>query len=131
VLPWIPVKEPLGRRVLIAWNESAQAAHAIRGAMPWLATAESVMIVAAGEFSAQNLSSLQAHLARHGIDSTTRNLGADEKNIGEQILSTASDHSSDLLVMGCYGRSRAREWLMGGASRAVLGAMTLPTLMAH
>ena len=46
-------------------------------------------------------------------------------------LSLAADLQADLLVMGCYGHGRAREWLLGGATRTVLGAMTLPVLMAH
>lgn len=50
---------------------------------------------------------------------------------GERLLSLAADTNADLLVMGCYGHSRARELVLGGASRTVLRAMTLPVLMAH
>ncbi|MBS0320568.1 MAG: universal stress protein [Proteobacteria bacterium] len=131
ILPWIDTPAPIGRRVLIAWNESAQAAHAVHAAMPWLTTAESVMVASAGEDADVMLSGLQRWLAGHGIDSMARNLGPTDEAIGEQILSTAADHGSDLLVMGCYGRSRAREWMMGGASRSVMGSMTVPTLVAH
>ncbi len=51
--------------------------------------------------------------------------------LGELLLSRAFDLQADLLVMGCYGRSRAHEWVLGGASRTVLNSMTLPVLMAH
>ena len=51
--------------------------------------------------------------------------------IGELLLSRCADLSADLLVMGCYGHSRAREWVLGGTSRTVLHSMTLPVLMAH
>ena len=37
----------------------------------------------------------------------------------------------DLLVMGCYGHSRARDWILGGATRTVLASMTVPVLMSH
>lgn len=47
------------------------------------------------------------------------------------MLSLAADTDAGLLVMGCYGHSRAREWVLGGATRSVLGAMTLPVLMVH
>ena len=47
------------------------------------------------------------------------------------LLSRISDLGADLLVMGCYGHSRAREWTMGGASRTILATMTVPVLMAH
>lgn len=45
--------------------------------------------------------------------------------------SRAFDLEADLLVMDCYGHSRAREWILGGTSRTVLQSMTLPVLMAH
>lgn len=51
--------------------------------------------------------------------------------IGELLLSRVFDLGADLLVMGCYGHSRAREWVLGGASRTLLRSMTLPVLMAH
>ena len=47
------------------------------------------------------------------------------------MLSRAFDLDADLLVMGCYGHTRARELVMGGMSRTVLASMTLPVLMAH
>ena len=51
--------------------------------------------------------------------------------MGDTLLSLAADVDADLLVMGCYGHSRAREFVLGGASRTVLRTMTLPVLMAH
>jgi nucleotide-binding universal stress UspA family protein len=47
------------------------------------------------------------------------------------LLSWAFDFGTDLLVMGCYGHSRSREWILGGASRTILQSMTLPVLMMH
>jgi len=54
--------------------------------------------------------------------------GAD---VGASLLSLAADHDVDLLVMGCYGHSCLREWVLGGATRSVLQSMTVPVLMAH
>jgi nucleotide-binding universal stress UspA family protein len=59
-----------------------------------------------------------------------RRNGAPE-SVGDALLSLAADTSADLLVMGCYGHTRAREWVLGGATRTVLKSMTLPVLMAH
>ena len=56
---------------------------------------------------------------------------ADARESGELMLSMAADVNAGLMVMGCYGHSRARELVLGGASRTVLGSMTLPVLMAH
>jgi nucleotide-binding universal stress UspA family protein len=52
-------------------------------------------------------------------------------SIGDALLSLVADTSADLLVMGCYGHSRAREWMLGGATRAILKSMTVSVLMAH
>jgi nucleotide-binding universal stress UspA family protein len=51
--------------------------------------------------------------------------------VGEDLLSRAADIGADMLVMGCYGHSRAREWVLGGASRTLLASMTVPLLVAH
>lgn len=51
--------------------------------------------------------------------------------IGAQILSRAADFGADLIVMGAYGHSRLRELALGGATRSILEAMTVPVLMAH
>ena len=50
---------------------------------------------------------------------------------GDALLSLAGELGVGLLVMGCYGHSRTREWVLGGASRTVMESMTLPVLMAH
>jgi nucleotide-binding universal stress UspA family protein len=52
-------------------------------------------------------------------------------DVGNALLSLISDVSADLLVMGAYGHSRVREWVLGGATRSVLASMTVPVLMAH
>ena len=54
-----------------------------------------------------------------------------EGDAGAQLLSLAADVGADLLVMGCYGHSRAREWVLGGVTRTILQSMTLPVLMSH
>ena len=54
-----------------------------------------------------------------------------EIDAGGELLSRAADLRADLLVMGAYGRSRFRELVMGGASRTVIDAMTVPVLLSH
>jgi nucleotide-binding universal stress UspA family protein len=51
--------------------------------------------------------------------------------VASTILNYAADSSIDLIVMGGYGHSRLREFVLGGVTRGILGAMTVPTLMAH
>jgi nucleotide-binding universal stress UspA family protein len=52
-------------------------------------------------------------------------------DVGSQILSRAADVAADLIVMGAYGHARVREMVLGGATRTLLEAMTVPVLMSH
>ena len=76
---------------------------------------------------------LAGYLRLHGVEPKVQYHGAAsvEGGVGESLLSLAADVQADLLVMGCYGHSRARELVLGGASRTILRSMTLPVLMAH
>ena len=123
-----------GKRVLIAWNASAEAARAVTDALPLLSRAQSVEVVAFGEGGDHGEvpgADLALFLARHGVKASAAHQSARGIDVGNQILSRAADASADLIVMGAYGHSRLRELALGGATRAVLDAMTVPVLMAH
>ena len=60
-----------------------------------------------------------------------QHLGASGIDAGDTILNFAADERTDWMVMGAYGHSRLREFLLGGVTRKVLASMTLPVLMAH
>ena len=122
------------RDVLIGWNATPQAARAVTAALPWLRIARRVHVLeAAGEAAPQHAGDLDIvhDLHLHGIESTLHRDLAAPTDTGEVLLSFASAVGADLLVMGCYGHHRARELVLGGASRTVLRAMTLPVLMVH
>ena len=70
-------------------------------------------------------------LARHGVKVTVSQLSGTTLDVGAQILSRAADLSADLVVMSAYGHSRVREQILGGATRTLLEAMTVPVLMSH
>ena len=75
---------------------------------------------------------IAAHLARHGLKVTAARTATDRSIAdADALLSYASDLGADLLVVGGYGHSRARELVLGGVSRALLQHMTLPLLMSH
>ncbi|MDH6590506.1 nucleotide-binding universal stress UspA family protein [Variovorax sp. TBS-050B] len=121
-----------GRTVLLAWKETPEAARAMSAALPWLRRAQRVHAVGYGEEAAASLPKLQACLQAHGIAEVSLHAGgAEEGDAGGRLLSLAADVDADLLVMGCYGHSRAREWILGGATRTILQAMTVPVLMSH
>lgn len=131
VVPYAGPVGEIGRNVLIAWKETRESARAVSAALPWLVRAQSVQAVSYGEESAASLLSLQAYLKAQGVDAAVHSGGPEEGDAGEKLLSMAADVSADLLVMGCYGHSRAREWVLGGATQSILQSMTLPVLMSH
>jgi nucleotide-binding universal stress UspA family protein len=71
------------------------------------------------------------HLARHGLKVEVRQLVAEDTDVANTLLSYAADNAVDFMVMGGYGHSRLREFVLGGATRGILQAMTVPVLMAH
>ncbi len=80
---------------------------------------------------AASLSALIAHLARRDLPVTAHRLTADTSNIHNTILSLAADNDSDLIVMGGYGHSRLREFILGGVTRGMFETLTVPTLFSH
>lgn len=134
VVPHIGMAAPIGDTAIVAWKETREAAHALVAAMPLLQRARQVHLVhwregqdAAGSAGADPVT----YLRLHGVHAIRHDEGSETRNVGEYLLSLASELSADLMVMGCYGHGRAREWLLGGASRTMLSSMTLPVLMAH
>ncbi len=131
VLPHVGVPPTVGGTVLVAWKETPQAAHALAGAMPMLERAQKVHVVAWGGREGGAPLDIGRHLAAHGVKAELHRFADAPEALGELLLSMASDLSADLVVMGCYGHSRARELVLGGATRTVLASMTVPVLMAH
>jgi len=72
-----------------------------------------------------------AALARHGVRCEATEAVRPHAEVGETLLMRAAEYGADLLVMGCYGHSRLREFVLGGASRHVLQHMRMPVLMSH
>jgi nucleotide-binding universal stress UspA family protein len=122
-------------RIGICWDGSRLAARAMRDAAPFLARAEEIVIITINEADAVpdevSASHLARHLGRRGLSTRTVSLSAARADIQPTILSLAADESLDLLVMGGYGHSRLQERFLGGVTRAMLEAMTVPTLMSH
>jgi nucleotide-binding universal stress UspA family protein len=74
---------------------------------------------------------LAQHLVRAGLSVKPVDLAAKRSEIQPTILSLAADENLDMLVMGAYGHSRLQEGILGGVTREMLQAMTVPTLMSH
>jgi nucleotide-binding universal stress UspA family protein len=122
-----------GRTALVAWNGSREAARALADAMPLLERAQTVEVFTAGEQDIGDLpgADIAAHLARHRIDVEVFRFAGIESSVGDALLNRAADIGADFVVMGGYGRSRFREYVLGGVTRHVLQNLTLPVLMSH
>lgn len=119
--------------VLLAWKPTREASRAVRAALPWLRRARHVHLAteAPGAAGEPGATALREWLLLHGVEAGMREHAVGPGHAGERLLTLAAEVSADLLVMGCYGHSRARELVLGGASRTVLAAPTLPVLLAH
>ena len=138
LMPYTGSFESVGERVLVGWNGSREASRAVHDAMPFIARAGHVTIVAASTTftpaeSQASCTDLAAMLARHGATTVdiTRFDSAATESTGDALLSYAADGGYDLLVMGAYGHARLQELVLGGATRSILATMTLPVLMSH
>lgn len=127
----------VGRRALVAWDDSREATRAIADALPLLRRAEQVQLLTWRERGGdrtgpldERLQTLRRWLAWHGVTADAQ-VETSDVGIADAMLSRAADLGADLLVMGAWGHNRLAERLLGGATRGLLDAMTLPVLMSH
>lgn len=126
-----------GRRVLVAWNARREAVRAVFDALPMLELAEAVRILSVdpdqhgSATTGPSNTEIAVALARHGVKCETAQSVTAGIEVGDDLLNRAADFSADLIVMGCYGHTRFREFVFGGASRTILQHMTVPVLMSH
>jgi nucleotide-binding universal stress UspA family protein len=122
-------------RVMLCWDGSRAATRAIADSMPLLHKAGTVEIVIVGDKPSRSDeipgADLGAHLARHGLKVEVKRLTAVDIDVASMLLSYAADSDADMMVMGGYGHSRLREFVLGGVTRALLESMTVPVLMSH
>jgi len=135
VVPYIQ-KSPLALdRVMACWDGSRQAARAIADAMPLLERAGSVELVCVtNERGKQDEivgADMGQHLARHGLKVDVKRIPGGDIDVADALLSHAADAGVDFMVMGGYGHSRLREFVLGGVTHTILRSMTVPVLMAH
>ncbi len=137
IIPHEDVHDRPCEKVLVAWNARREATRAVFDALPLLKAAKDVRVVWVNpqleREDAQDLPTAEicATLARHGVHCQAAEAVATSAGVGDTLLACAKDFDADLLVMGCYGHTRLREFVFGGASRHVLNHMSLPVLMSH
>ncbi len=121
-------------KAMVCWDGGINSARAIAGSIDLLKRAGKVEVVTIAGRNAPHDElpgfNITRHLIRHGISATLKKLPA-AQDVGETLLSYAADSGADFMVMGAYGHSRLREFVLGGTTRTILNSMTIPVLMAH
>jgi nucleotide-binding universal stress UspA family protein len=122
-------------RVMVCWDGSRAATRAVADSIPLLQKAKlvEIVLVASKGFKADEApgTDLAKHLARHGLDVNLKRITSPDIDVASTILSYAADSNADMIVMGGYGHSRLREFVLGGVTRSILETMTVPALMSH
>ena len=135
IVPYIQ-KAPLTLdHVMVCWDGSRAAARAIADAGPFLDRAKRVEVVVItnerGKQDEVEGADIGKHLARHGFKVEVNRSVAAGIDVADALLSHAADAGTDFIVMGGYGHSRLREFVLGGVTRSIMRSMTAPVLMSH
>ena len=122
-------------RIVVAWDYSRAAARAMADALPLLMQARQVHVLSVlGEKGLRTTcvkGDLEKYLTAHAVKFSLDQVPIKQESIGDCLISQALDRNADLLVMGAYGHSRLQEFILGGATRAILSDPQLPTLVSH
>ncbi|WP_243443995.1 universal stress protein [Asaia prunellae] len=122
-----------GTRLCIAWNGTAEAASALRGAIPYARQAQAVQILTSVDYHRRGpeADTVQDYLKLHGINAEIRAFKSIERDVGAGILAACADFGADMLTMGAYSHSRLRQMILGGATRHVLETAGITVLMSR
>jgi nucleotide-binding universal stress UspA family protein len=128
---WMP--DSFGRRVVVAWNGSTEAARSLVAAMPFLVDSDEVAIVEVkgGMVSGPTAAQVARHLAQRNLLVRSETITKRDGSIGQAVLEFAETWDTDLLVKGAFTHSRLRQFIFGGATREILESAVVPTLLCH
>ncbi len=121
--------------VMVCWDASRPAARAVADAMPLLDRSGRVEVVTVANEPGKQKGikgvDMGRHLARHGLNVEVKRITRDGISVADVLLSHVNDADVDFIVMGGYGHSRLREFVLGGVTHSILRTMTVPVLMSH
>lgn len=121
-------------RAVIAWDGSSTAARAVHAALPLLEMVQSVEVTIVGAPRYEQGEpgvDVATYLSRHGLKVTINTVNRDTGDVAGTLNAHVREIAADFLVMGAYGHSRLREFIVGGATRDMLDSMIVPTVMSH
>jgi len=125
--------ETVGAHVAIAWDGGTESAKAVSAAMPLLTSADAVTVFSAPVSTDPRLAveKLTEYLGRHDVKATAESIDVTATGVGEALLDGAAKAGADVLVMGAYGHSRARQLVMGGVTSHIIEAAEMPVFLMH
>ncbi len=136
IVPFVGVFATVGERVLVAWKPGPEAARAVNDALPFLARAQRVELLARHRPETVGrpdgpCADLAAHLARHGVTARVQTLNRADTPMGDALLNRVCDEGFDLLVVGALAHGPEGKRALGSVVRHLLRQMTVPVLMSH
>ncbi len=136
VTPYIQKDGLKLNRIVCCWDGSRAAARAVNDALPILKKAGIVeLLIVMNEKTVDEKrvrgADIGHHLARHGLKVDVKTVPAADIDVASVVLSYVADQAVDMIVMGGYGHSRLREFVLGGVTRGILSSMTVPVFMSH
>lgn len=139
IVPYAGAAKMGAGRIVVAWDGSPTAARALHAALPLLAGVEMVHVLTVGKAARSDGvdseggtgADVAAYLARHGIRATIHAMPDGDIDVAAALLNHVADTGMNMIVMGGYGHSRLRQFVLGGVTRTILASMTVPVLMAH
>jgi nucleotide-binding universal stress UspA family protein len=121
--------------VAIAWDGSRVAARAVGDAWPFLSKATAISILCVTDEKALPHGDVGARLAdylgKHGLQATVSDVATGERPIAETLQTQALRIGAGVLVMGGFGHSRVRDFVLGGATSGILRDLKMPALISH
>lgn len=121
--------------IVVAWDFSRPAARTVGDALPILKKAKKTFVVIVMDEkvieTTQSGAELARHLARHGVEVILDQVDSVGRHIGEVLEAHVALRNADLLVMGAYGHSRVREFVLGGATRSMLARPPTTLFLSH
>lgn len=120
-------------RIAIGWNASTECAGAVRAALPLLARAKSVEVLAIAQpdTPCALCDELAEYLSLHGVSASTREIDAGARPVADVLLESAAAAGAGLLVLGGYGHSRWRELFVSGTTSRAIQQASLPLFLVH
>lgn len=125
--------DDIGKSILVAWNGTAEAARAVHDAMPLLQAAESVNVVTfhPAKNESHSVLDITEHLEHYNVIFDVSDTTSEDYEIMSNMRRLIDSFETDLVVMGAYGHSRFREYILGGVSRSAIRDLSVPLFLSH